>query len=691
MDLDGRDITRVLESTRMSRGESSPLLYEYIRTLLKTRSAALTAAARATPWSQRREQVSSGLRRAIGNYDCPEWTVRSEVTGVIEEREYRIEKVVLETRPQWYLTCNLYIPNGVTTPVPGILHVHGHGALGKSYPEYQKRYAYLARAGFVVLAPDMIGYNERRGMGHEQTYPWLAGLTVQGLMVWDNMRAVDYLLKREEVDASRIGCTGGSGGGTQTIYLAALDERIRAAVPTHAVCMFRHHQENTHVYCPCEVIPRAMEFAEVPDVLGLIAPRPLLIIAGTLDTTFPVPGARAAFEHVREIYRQCEAADNVAYFETYVPHAFPTEAYGAMTEWFERWLGKPERRPDTDQDSVRPLTVYVEEPKALSCFPEGKLPEQARGLDEIYAEVTSSLQPFYTPDQLRDQTTSARAREQIWTEVLGGRPDRDPLRLQCLDRREWGDGATVEKLLFWSEPYIPIPALLFRPSAQKEGKLESAVVYVSPQGKRTAPFDRHVQGLLDRGLAVLAVDVRGYGETQYTGYERDLGLALSAAMHGRQLFGMRVWDILVSVDLLREPPFRCEKVALWGRRECGLYCQGAAALGAPERVAAVVAQDALATFQSNRGFSGWPDAIFVPNLLQYVDMAGLVSLSPASVLFARPLGPTGEPMSADAFWQGLPGVDRSRVSLVTDASILERQERVAQWLECKLIAISGGD
>src|SRR5205807_6315526 len=176
-------------------------------------------------------------------------------------------------------------------------------------PVVQARSLGLVKLGFVVLAVDAFGSGERytapaRGTYHGALYGstlWPVGQTLLGMQVYDNRRAVDYLLTRPEVDSTRLGVTGASGGGNQSMYAGALDERLQAVVP---VCSVGNYQAYLRAACcVCEVVPGALRFTEEGDVLGLVAPRALMVISASEDGIQFSPGeAAVSIDRARRVY-----------------------------------------------------------------------------------------------------------------------------------------------------------------------------------------------------------------------------------------------------------------------------------------------------------------------------------------------------------------------------------------------------
>ena len=187
--------------------------------------------------------LNKKYRKIIGPF--PSRTpLNAQVTGRINGTSYRVEKVLFESLPNHHVTALLYLPPKGNGPWPGILFACGHSANGKAYPAYQTACALLAQNGFVVLNFDPISQGERTQQPKAQRYGTtthtllnhgsrLVGRSIVWYSAWDGIRSIDYLLSRSEVDKSKpIGMTGTSGGGTQTTFLMALDDRIGPAAPS---------------------------------------------------------------------------------------------------------------------------------------------------------------------------------------------------------------------------------------------------------------------------------------------------------------------------------------------------------------------------------------------------------------------------------------------------------------------------
>jgi hypothetical protein len=274
---------------------------------------------------------------------------------------YRREKVVFTSEPGMAVVAWLLIPSDISKGErrPALLCCHGHGyakdaIVGLDHGERVRRaqiagynYDYARQAalrGYVALAPDWRGFGER-SLGYD--FPGrdgcnvmflkalLLGLNPLTLNVWDARRCLDYLETRPEVDASRIGCIGLSYGGTITLFTTALDERIRAAVVSCYICSLKYFALDMGHFCGSQHVPGILQYADLGEVAGLIAPRPLLVESGLKDEGFPIEGAREAFDTTHRVYRVAGALDRLEKDEFDGGHRWSGRI--AWT-WLDKWL-----------------------------------------------------------------------------------------------------------------------------------------------------------------------------------------------------------------------------------------------------------------------------------------------------------------------------------------------------------------
>src|SRR5688572_26409834 len=260
------------------------------------------------------QTVRGKIRESFGPFPG-KTPLNARVTKVVERDAYKIENVIFESRPGFLVTANLYVPKGRTLPLPGVVASCGHSANGKAIDTYQAFCQGLARLGYVVLILDPIGQGERmqyvdaswkptRGTGTgEHNYAGIQQVLVDERFcmwrAWDGIRALDYLMSREEVDQRHLGITGNSGGGTMTTWLCGLEERWTMAAPSCFVTEFRRNMENElgadMEQCP----PRAIALGlDHEDFLAALAPKPIIILAKEKDY-FDARGNEAAYQRLK--------------------------------------------------------------------------------------------------------------------------------------------------------------------------------------------------------------------------------------------------------------------------------------------------------------------------------------------------------------------------------------------------------
>src|SRR2546426_5611112 len=300
---------------------------------------------------RRKQVVREEILQILGGLPDYNGPLHARIAGRIQAEGYAIEKVIFESLPGFFVTANLYRPNQPGR-YPAVLFQSGHTQEGK--PEPQRAAANLALKGFVVLCFDPIGQGER-----EQTYDpqlkapaagWsvnehiqagaqgiLVGQSVARYFIWDAKRALDYLLSRPEVDAANVGAAGCSGGGALTMFIGALDPRLKAVVPAcfpnSYRLLFAGPDPDSEMSWP-NFLSRGLDMA---DFVELSAPTPWLIQATEHDYFTP-EGARLVYEEARRWYALYGAEDKVRFFVGSGPHGTPLESREAIYEWMIRWL-----------------------------------------------------------------------------------------------------------------------------------------------------------------------------------------------------------------------------------------------------------------------------------------------------------------------------------------------------------------
>ena len=494
----------------------------------------------------------------------PERTpLNAQVVGKKSYSDYRIEKVIYESQPGFHVPAILYLPK-TEGPYPGVLLLCGHTENGKA--GYQQVAIFLVKNGMAVLCPDPIGQGERkqilddRGEGPYRSTtehmitgigPIALGRSLATYMIFDAIRGVDYLVSRPEIDASRIGCTGNSGGGNRTSYLTALDDRIASAAPGCFITTTRRKNEtpgpgdaeqNIHAQ-----IAAGMDHS---DYIMMRAPRPALILGATGDFV-PIEGAWESFRQAKRLYAKLGYAERVDLAEADEKHGYSLQLRTAAVRWMRRWLLEID-------DAVTEGQFSLEPDEELQCTPHGQvlLTAGARSIFDLNVEVEQRLgtERKRLWSELGPEAIRAEIRKIAGIRKLQDLPDAKVEKRGSIQR----DGYRIDKLVLRWEPGIQLPALEFNPV---DGGGDPCL-YVHGQGKHVdAALGGPIEKLVRAGHTVLAVDLRACGETRTTPWRYQNSLEFCghnvaeyfiAYMLDKSFPGMWAEDVLVAARFFSE-------------------------------------------------------------------------------------------------------------------------------------------
>ena len=446
------------------------MLAEYFRLETKRLAdACLTDISSLDQWKARRQAYHRQFRQMLGLDPLPPRTeLQPVVTGQVEAEDIVVEKLYFQSMPGLYVTGNLYRPKEVREPLPAVLYVCGHGAVKKgdiSYGNkctYQHHGIWLAKHGYVCLTIDTLQLGEIEGI-HHGTYRygmwwWNSyGYTPAGVEAWNCVRALDYLQTRKEVDAKRIGVTGRSGGGAYSWWIAALDDRIQAAVPVAGITDLENHVVDGCVegHCDCMYIVNTYRW-DYPLVAALIAPRPLLVGNTDQDSIFPLDGVERLFEKVRRIYRLYGAEDNFQKAIFPGGHQDLPELQKAAFAFFDKHLKGIQRDPGE-------VGRKLFEPEQLKVFQQ--LPTDQ--INTTIQERFVRLAPPAAPPEPKQawQTLVSQWMEGLWEYSFRAWPkDPPPLQLHSAWQAE-SAGLRATQYEFTSQEAIRLPLLVIEKSA----------------------------------------------------------------------------------------------------------------------------------------------------------------------------------------------------------------------------------
>lgn len=338
-------------------------------------------------WHEVSEYIHNHILVSTGQYPKSEDTpLRTKIFDKIERKDYTIEKVYFESYPGFFCTGNLYRPIGKNSPFPAIASPHGHWAHGRlentELGSIPSRCINFAKQGYVVFSYDMVGYNDSgKQVEHRQfnvgTQGEIWGISLMGLQLQNGIRAIDFLQGLPDVDSDRIGCTGASGGGTQTFMLMAIDQRIQVAAPVN---MISAHMQGG---CLCENSPNLrIDFSNM-EIGAMMAPRPLLLVSATGDWTKNTPDVE--YPAILSIYQHFEAAEKVHQVQIDADHNYNQASREAVYEWFGKWF-----LDKSDPVELKEEPSEIESDEDLLVFHHRSTPYHALNMDQLTESLIQS-------------------------------------------------------------------------------------------------------------------------------------------------------------------------------------------------------------------------------------------------------------------------------------------------------------
>ncbi len=548
-------------------------------------SGSLAAPLPPSAWNATLAQRREMWREMLGLSPLPARTpLHATITGTLERGDYVVEKLHFQSVPGAYVAGNLYRPAHSTQRLPAVLYLCGH-SLGKVNPPYQANPRWFGQHGYVALVLDPIQLGESQGLHHgtyrEGRWDWPSrGYTPAGTEVWNAMRALDYLETRSDVDPDRIGVTGLSGGGVISWCLGAADQRVKVVVPVCQTGSMEHVvvDRATDGHCDCAFWINYYRWCW-PDVGALIAPRALLIAAGSEDMLWRPYGYRDVAHRIRAQYAALGVPNCFDLVEDYTPHGYTPKLRKAIFTWFNRHL-KGDATPVEDD-----VTDFVEPAENLLVF-GGQLPTQdnMQQIDQLLVRRADvpvvSDEPSW---QAHQESTLRRLRELTFRHVPPGGAAR--LRDTRADGSD-GQGTTFATRVFDTRDGLTLSMATGCP-VDGDGPIPTLAFAVRADARSTFAGGGSSRPGVDRQFATAAVAVRNSGITSVgTGYLWTLRRVYP--LLGQTLPERQVSDLLAGVALRRGDP-ATGSIALYGQEETCVLAIYAALLD--EHVSEVVLAD----------------------------------------------------------------------------------------------------
>ncbi len=642
------DFLSGLEDFRNIRNMLPEFVNQEARVLLTERERKIARFSSPQEVTERKAYIRQRMLQALGGF--PDRTpLNPRTVGVLERGDYKIEKVIFESQPRFYVTANLYLPKKGRPPYPAILFPLGHEAGAKAHQVWQQMLGALASKGYVALAWDTIGQGERvqlydQDWGESKVRRSTTEHTIVGIQclvtgenlarytIWDGMRALDYLLSRPEVDQARVGVTGNSGGGTHTAYLAALDDRIHVAAPS---CYLTSWQQLLETIGPQDaeqnLPPWLGDGLDHADFIYAFAPKPYLILSAIRDF-FSISGARATHREAQRIYTLIGEAEKLRMVEADDGHGYTKPRRMAAYRWFGRWLkGVEDQEPEPEVEIATEAELYCTETGQVATSLGG---ETVFSMNKARADQLSRKRGLPSNSGERGSY-----REDVRQRVR--QLSKFDLPKGAVQTRRFGElarpGYRIEKLTYESEPGIVVPSLLYVPEISDTNTARKpAILYVHGRGKVAgAAPGGDIEQLVKSGFVVLAIDARGFGETQhrsteqgsdFPGYFGDFDSAMTALLIGRPLVGMRALDVCRGIDLLSaRAEVDRERIYGFGKDAGALSLLYAAVLD--ERIKKVSLEGMLISYQTvvNQRIHRQVFEHVVPGALRSYDLPDLVA------------------------------------------------------------------
>ncbi len=527
-------------------------------------------------FEKRRAEVKKFFFEAIGGLDFERTPLNDVCTGIIEKERYWIKNIIFQSQPGIYVTSNLYIPKNIEGKAPAVLFALGHCENSKAAPVYQKVCIDLVNNGFIVLAMDPISQGERMqcydkeaGMNlvrwhTEHSYLGfqceLTGSSIIRYLLWDLIRGMDYLCSLPEVDETRIGITGNSGGGIQSTLLMMADERLSAAAPCTYVTS-REEYMKIGATLDCEEISYGAISAgpNHDDFISFFAPKPVLI--GTVDSDyFPIEGSVKTYERAKRVYRLFGCEDKVKLGVAKGTHGFNDELRQIVVNWFiETLKGEP-------GNFITDPNMPTEDKRLLLCTKTGQVLEEfedARTVHDLIVDYYRKHKYSYTRDR---EEIKNRLKKLLNMPVCN---DRIYPRISSETRIDNShyimDDYIQSNIAFFSEKDIIVGGIYTEIAGRRADK---CTILVMDEGVNEIYREDDLLSKLLREGDVFAFDPRGAGvfkcgdmgsTTYYDMYGTEYKLNYNAMMMQKPLVGQRVFDILRACEYVRQ---RCPEIRL---------------------------------------------------------------------------------------------------------------------------------
>lgn len=593
---------------------------------------------------KRRKYVRESFIQALGGIPSSETPLNAKVKDIIKFDGFRVEKVIFESRPQNYVTANLYIPNHIQAPSAAVLFLCGHDHGAKHSNEYQVVCQHLVQAGLIVFAQDPIGQGERfsyyeSSIGRttvlqgttEHAYAGSQCLPVgypsARYFLHDAMRGVDYLASRPEVDTSRIGVTGNSGGGMQTAMMMLADSRIAAAAPGTFITSRMKNMRTGLAQDSEQNWPGLGKLGfDHEDILLCMAPKPVMVLAVKYDF-FPIEGTRESVKRTKRFWDMYGRGENIRLEEDSSGHKYTEKLAKSAAAFFIEVL-------KSNKQAIEEKSINLIEQKKFWCTNTGQIRREMPDARSIFEENLDCLSKIeINRSSVSEERRKEEAFQWLKEKVFNSRK---PCDTNTRHITEWQLlDLYVQSSIWWSQEGLLNHGLTFRNYAFF-GRDIPATIAVWDGG--TTELQLHLQWIrkiCESGRAVIVLNTSGAGAIMPNPLTGRSTTELFGALYklsddliwmDDSLAAMRTYDVIRLMDALREwPGIICKDIKLYGYGKHGIYAQLAALID--ERVQTIEIIEGIGSYAS------WVKAryydpedvmsILIPGILRYFDIPDL--------------------------------------------------------------------
>ncbi|MEO9022948.1 MAG: alpha/beta hydrolase family protein [Ginsengibacter sp.] len=673
--------------------------------LLDKREGKIAGLHSLSDWQQRQQWIHKTLLDVVGPF--PKRTpLNARITSTVKKDKFTIENIIFESQPGFYVTSSLFIPGTLTrgAKAPTIVYCSGHTNEGYRNPVYQQAILNLVEKGFIVFAFDPINQGERYEYYDSETKKsivgerdeehsymgaqlFITGSSLAKYMIWDGIRAVDYLLTRKEVDPARIGIMGRSGGGTQSAYIAAFDNRITAAAPGNYITSFSRLIQSAG---PQDAEQDPFNFIEqgldIADLLIARAPKPTIVTSTTRDEIFSIQGAMDAAKEVSRIYKAYNKEGYFNFTMDDTTHASTEKNRESIYAFFQKFLKNPGDSNEKKVELLSPeeLRVSAEGQVSISYGSETVFSLNKKVAEKLEAKLQTSRKDLH--DFLPKVVQSAKR--------LSGFRQPAKTNNPVFAGRFQKDGYVIEKYFVKGEDDYIIPYLLLKPDHPNH----RALIYLDPLGKSTEAWPGgELEWFVKNGFTILVPDMLGIGEMGPGAFHGDsyikgvsYNIWFLSMLIGRSIVGIQAGDVVRLARLMKETKGIDEVYGLAKKEMSPVLLHAAAFDSAITRIALIEPYSSYLSLVTNRFYSPALVHSAVPGALIAYDLPDLAaSLAPRKLLMIGATDGTGKAITTESMNKNFSVIEDAyhnhkagnKLNIVPEKSIGDLKDIYKTWIQ----------